>query len=117
MAFRTCYLSKIRPSELIELQTTGVMTDDELFVRRQLTLRRRAGGPRALMPKLTRPSRRRALLMENRRGNAKAPKKGAGSVETLIISPGTVPRRRSRLNKVLKPTSKDWFREGQPDSC
>jgi hypothetical protein len=33
VAFRTCYLSKIRPSELIELQTTGVMTDDELFVQ------------------------------------------------------------------------------------
>jgi len=36
-------------------------------------------------------------------------------VETLITSPGT--RRRSRLNKVLTPTSKDWFREGQPDSA
>jgi hypothetical protein len=33
VAFRTCYLSKIRLSKLIELQTTGVMTDGELFVQ------------------------------------------------------------------------------------
>ena len=106
------------------------MTDDEFFVQARTLQNSLGAGAKTADAKKTsgRPKGSEAKadstwrvqareLVENRRGNARPPKEGAGSVETLIISPGTAPRRRSKLNKVLTPTSKNWFREGQPDSC
>jgi hypothetical protein len=80
VAFRTCYLSKIRLNELIKLQTTAAMTDVELFVQARTLQNSLGAGAKTADAKKTseRPkgSEAKADSTEQKKGSADEESKG-----------------------------------------